>query len=553
MVYRRRSVHSTLFLGAVLLAGNGFGQISFPGQYPNGQPGGQPGGYPGQSPYPQGRGSGIPGRRSSKTTTTQEEQLHTVSIAGVLRRISDSDMVVEADDKRILTVGLGTTTKFLKGSGDAARNRDFQPGDQLTVDATQDDKGNYHARSVTQIKKGTAAERAAAAEPADDSPIADGAKGGAPTADGDDDRPRLKRSPSSAAAAAADTTPKPQIVRDDSSCGDSSNGADGPPRIARKDAAAELPPAPDPNDPGPPKLKRGAPQARGPQSRAPQAEPTIAENNSPPRPTLHAEEVNGVTKTPALPKAEPAAENGREPIQKSGDAVIDSAREAAFSFSETLPNYVVKQFTTRYGTDAPHRGQTSWRAIDTVSADVVSEGGRETYKNILVNGKAPKQAVEKSGSWSTGEFSSVLLDILSPATDADFHNKRSTSIVNRPAFRYDFSVEQPNSHWHVYASAESYRPEYTGAIWIDKESSRVLRIEMSAKNLPKAFAFDTVESSVDYDFVLIGDRKFLLPVHSEALDCARGTSTCSRNVIDFRNYKKFGADTSITFEPTPEK
>ena len=37
-------------------------------------------------------------------------------------------------------------------------------------------------------------------------------------------------------------------------------------------------------------------------------------------------------------------------------------------------------------------------------------------------------------------------------------------------------------------------------------------------------------------------------VHSEALSCARATSQCTRNVIEFRNYKKFTADTSITFE-----
>jgi hypothetical protein len=49
--------------------------------------------------------------------------------------------------------------------------------------------------------------------------------------------------------------------------------------------------------------------------------------------------------------------------------------------------------------------------------------------------------------------------------------------------------------------------------------------------------------------VLIGDRKFLLPVHSEALSCERGTRQCSRNTIDFRNYKKFDSSSDITFEP----
>ena len=54
---------------------------------------------------------------------------------------------------------------------------------------------------------------------------------------------------------------------------------------------------------------------------------------------------------------------------------------------------------------------------------------------------------------------------------------------------------------------------------------------------------------MDYDYVFIGEIKCLLPVHSEALSCERGTSLCNRNVIEFRNYKKFTSDTSITFDP----
>jgi hypothetical protein len=236
-------------------------------------------------------------------------------------------------------------------------------------------------------------------------------------------------------------------------------------------------------------------------------------------------------------------------MPRSGDPIVEQAREAAFSFSETLPNYVVKQFTTRYATPAARGGTTSWQVMDTVTADVIAEDGTEKYKNIMVNGKPPREDVEKTGSWSRGEFSSLLLDVLSPNTNADFHDKRTTTIVNRAAFRYDFSVEQANSHWHVESESQSYLPAYTGTIWIDKDTYRVLRVEMSAQNLPRAFPLDTIESAVDYDYVPIGDGKYLLPTHSEALSCGRGTSGCTRNVIEFRNYRKFSADTSITFDP----
>jgi hypothetical protein len=233
----------------------------------------------------------------------------------------------------------------------------------------------------------------------------------------------------------------------------------------------------------------------------------------------------------------------------TNDPIIDQAREEAFAFTDTLPNYIVKQYTTRYQSDSSRRGNTPWQALDIVTADVVAENGKESYKNVLVNGK-PTKDVEQSGSWSEGEFASTLQAILSPASDALFTNKRSTTIVNRPAYHYDYTIEQPRSSWRVEAGGSTYRPAYGGAIWIDKETNRVLRIEMSARNVPREFPLDQVESTIDYDFVLIGDKKFLLPTHSEALSCMRGTSECTRNVIEFRNYRKFGADANITFEDT---
>lgn len=495
----------------VLSTVSGFAQISFPGGgYPGG---GYPGGYPGQ----QG-GSGIPfpgSRRRNPNNVNQQTQ----NLTGTLRRISSDDLVIESEDKLIVTVLLANSTKYLLTSGNSGRNRDFQAGDRVSVDASQDDGGIYRAVRVTELRQGTADERAAASQPVDSSPIAGRSDTSNSGSSDDDGRPRLRR------ASNADDSSQP-----------------------RSQASA---PAPrDPDDPGPPQLRRSPPPA----SRS-DAEPAVVADA---RPSIHAEDVNGVTRPPEAPQVDNTAASpsaGSSPrndgarMPASGDPVIDQARDAAFSFSETLPNYVVKQFTTRYATEAARGGHTSWRALDTVTADVVSEGGSEKYKNILVDGRPPKDGIEKTGSWSSGEFSSLLQDVLSPLTNADFHGKRSTTIANRAAFRYDLSVEQPNSHWHVYAASQSYVPEYTGSVWIDKETFRVLRIELSARNIPREFPLDQVESAVDYDYVPIGDTKYLLPTHSEALSCERGTSDCSRNVIDFRNYKKFTADTSITFEP----
>jgi len=338
-----------------------------------------------------------------------------------------------------------------------------------------------------------------------------------------------------------------------------SSGDDGvPAQIAPIQTSGAAPMA---GDPGPPTLRRGAP-ARD--QNAPLDVPATTASTSdsvPQRPSVRSQEVNGVTQLPAAPvvTAPAAVEEARNNypdrlpapsgVSATDDPIIDETREEAFAFTESLPNYIVKQFTTRYQSDSASRGRTQWQALDIVTADVIAENGKETYKNLMVNGK-PSKNVEQTGSWSEGEFASTLQAVLSPASDALFINKRSTTIVNRPAYRYDYSITQPRSSWLVEASGSRYRPAYGGVIWIDKETSRVLRIEMSARNMPREFPLDQVESTVDYDFVLIGDKKYLLPTHSEALSCERGTSACTRNVIDFRNYKKYGADTNITFEDT---
>jgi hypothetical protein len=70
---------------------------------------------------------------------------------------------------------------------------------------------------------------------------------------------------------------------------------------------------------------------------------------------------------------------------------------------------------------------------------------------------------------------------------------------------------------------------------------------MQADNIPQDFPSDSVQMAVDYDSVPLGTNKFLLPVHAENLSCQRGSSVCSKNAIDFRNYHKYSGESTITF------
>lgn len=249
---------------------------------------------------------------------------------------------------------------------------------------------------------------------------------------------------------------------------------------------------------------------------------------------------------------------GLAPAQPQSDPVIDAARKAAAAFSQSLPDYAVKRTTKRYRTGPSSIGSGTCsmqflggqmrclRILDVVTADVVTENGSETYLNLKVDGK-PVQKPSQRGSWTQGEFASVLKAIFAPESDAQFLNQRSTIIAGRTALCYDYSIDQSHSTWHLGIDAAKYSPAYTGAIWIDSETSRVLRIEMSAQNMPANFAMQSVESSLEYGSVKIGEENYLLPAHSETLFCQRAPAVCGKNTTDFQNYKKYSADSVITF------
>jgi hypothetical protein len=105
-------------------------------------------------------------------------------------------------------------------------------------------------------------------------------------------------------------------------------------------------------------------------------------------------------------------------------------------------------------------------------------------------------------------------------------------------------VDKENSHWEIRYGT-SVKPAYRGTIYVEPQSARVMRLEMEAR-LPQSFEMDKVEMTVDYNWITIAGEKYLMPVRSENLACQRGTFNCSRNEITFKNYRKFGVESTIS-------
>ena len=183
-----------------------------------------------------------------------------------------------------------------------------------------------------------------------------------------------------------------------------------------------------------------------------------------------------------------------------------------------------------------------------MTAELSYVNGKEDYKDFRIDNVPIDRPVESTGAWSTGEFATTLEDVLSTATNAQFHRRGEVTINGRKAWLFDYTVAQANSHWTmVAADGRRYNPAYEGAVWIDRETRRVLRIEQVASSFPRDLWLSRAESSVEYAYVKIDQKTYLMPAKGDTVGCMSGSGACSRNAIEFRNYRKFTADSKIDF------
>ena len=74
----------------------------------------------------------------------------------------------------------------------------------------------------------------------------------------------------------------------------------------------------------------------------------------------------------------------------------------------------------------------------------------------------------------------------------------------------------------------------------------VTRIHLECEGIPADFPIRSVTLDQDYDFADIGGQQFMLPLHSDVRS-SEGRYR-SWNEVSYSQYRKFGADASISFD-----
>ena len=248
------------------------------------------------------------------------------------------------------------------------------------------------------------------------------------------------------------------------------------------------------------------------------------------------------------------------PSENEGNELLERTRNVTLAAANAMPDFIVKQLIRR---SVAYGQTTNWIPQDnlTVAVGYRANVGEE-YKVLSVNGMPSGPEVQVSrdygkyapkGASSSGvEYISALADLFKPESKAEFRMVDTDVIKTKRTVIYEYTVKREFSTLSLSLSDTGARTVVgsRGRLWIDRELDRVVRFEQIATEIPADFPITAASSLIDYDWVMINERKYLLPTHSEILLTSVNPKFVlqSRNDVRFRGYQKYGAELKVVDE-----
>ena len=258
--------------------------------------------------------------------------------------------------------------------------------------------------------------------------------------------------------------------------------------------------------------------------------------------------------------------------------IIDQLRAYAEAYTGSLPNFICSQVTRReillasdamsgVHQSAPGRGNLGLagarasNSTDTFEEQLGYFDRQENYQLLKVNGKKQKPGQPRPpGMTSTGEFGTTLRAVFDPESKTEFEWKKWDTLRGQPVSVFSFRIDQPHSRAQLDVPSHSVVVAYHGMIYASRDSNVVMRLTTEVES-PNDFPLQDVTHLLDYGPVDIAGRQFILPLHGEmqtrmsedfmryGRDGGHTRQVLLTNQVDFRDYRKYTAESVLKTEP----
>ena len=238
--------------------------------------------------------------------------------------------------------------------------------------------------------------------------------------------------------------------------------------------------------------------------------------------------------------------------------LLGEVRQYALNYSDSLPDFLCIQVTRR--SVDPHYqsgGEPSWSPSDRIVERLSYFDKQEKYEAVPMNGKPAlgKNRDALGGSISSGEFGSLLRDVFEPDTEAGFEWDHWGRWDEDLCYVFRYRIDRLHSRYSVdYEHRDKLSPAYHGLVYVRQKAPHVVIRLTIEPDVPGTFPMQDIHQAINYKYVEIGGNSYLLPANSSVQ--SRAGHVGNLNEIDFRQYRKYSADTKITFDDgdeTPKK
>jgi VWFA-related protein len=231
------------------------------------------------------------------------------------------------------------------------------------------------------------------------------------------------------------------------------------------------------------------------------------------------------------------------PTDAEVQAMIEGARQRALAWTDTLENFFCLELTN-HSVDATGHGD--WKHKDTLVELMRYVDHGESRSTLMLNGdRSNAQPDQLQFTHSAGEFGAVFHLIFDPSAKTAFTWKQTAVLDGQPVQVFAFQVARANSGFSL-SDRENHilRAGFHGLLYLDPATLSVRRVSIDADDIPRALLIRASSLSVEYSWISMQGRDFLLPARG-AVSLQETRRRPVLNEFEFHNYHRFGSVSHI--------
>ncbi len=233
-----------------------------------------------------------------------------------------------------------------------------------------------------------------------------------------------------------------------------------------------------------------------------------------------------------------------KPEDEEVQRIIASAREKTADYRSALPDFICTRTTTKFSGKKDTRDWTPALSATDLMQYVEGEEKTQTLTSKQV---ANMPSIMRKLDL-VGELGGALSLVFNPDHAAQIDWKGMAEVKGVRVHVFQYRVERKNSGYRLSLGEMASQPltAYRGIVLIDAGTLAVRRVVVEAVDIPKDFPIRQSAFSVDYDFVRIGGKRFLVPQHSTWVYLGNNQRPMMSDRV-FQNYRKYTTTSGIKY------